>query len=119
MHTHEFYIDGRWVKPLSAATLDVIDPATEEACATIAIGSAEDADRAVMAARRAFDRFTVSSVAERVELLETILAIYKRRSQDMADAIRMEMGAPAKMALTSQAWSGEAHIEATIKALRE
>ncbi len=119
MHSHEFYIDGQWVKPLSTATLDVIDPATEEACATIAIGSPADADRAVVAARRAFDGFSTSTVAERVELLETILAVYKRRSQDMADAIRLEMGAPAKMALTSQTASGEAHIEATIAALKD
>ena len=49
-----FYIDGAWVAPLQARTMDVINPATEQAVGTISIGSAADADRAVMAARKAF-----------------------------------------------------------------
>ncbi|MBK8455693.1 MAG: aldehyde dehydrogenase family protein [Phyllobacteriaceae bacterium] len=118
MHSHEFYIDGQWVKPLSTATVDVINPATEEPCASIALGSVEDANRAVLAARRAFDAFTVTTKAERVDLLGSIIAVYKRRSGEMADAIRMEMGAPAGMALSSQTWAGEAHIEATLTALK-
>jgi len=118
MHTHEFYIDGAWVKPLSTATLDVINPATEEPCATIAIGNEADADRAVAAARAAFDRFTATGQAERLDLLEAILAAFRRRADDIAEAVRLEMGAPVNMALSSQTYCGEAHLDATITALR-
>jgi aldehyde dehydrogenase (NAD+) len=117
MHTREFYIGGRWVAPLSAATAEVIDPSTEDAVATIALGDEADADRAVLAARRAFSDFAGLPKAARLDLLRAILAEYDRRIDDLAEAIRLEMGAPAAFARDAQAWSGKAHIEATIAAL--
>ncbi len=76
----EFYIDGRWVPPAGQAkTLDVINPATEQAVARISVGSAADVDRAVAAARRAFETFGRTSREERVALLERIAAVYEKR----------------------------------------
>ena len=117
MHYHEFYIDGKWVQPHSQQRLDVINPATEEVCGNIAIGDEVDADRAVMAARVAFPAFAKTTKAERLDLLKSILAIYDRRIQEIADAVQLEMGAPSAFALEAQAWAGKAHMEAAIEAL--
>ena len=94
----KFYIDGKWVAPVIPATIDVINPATEEVCATISAGSAEDANRAVMAARKAFASFSQTTKAERLALLKRILEVYDSRLDEMAEAISNEMGAPLIMA---------------------
>jgi aldehyde dehydrogenase (NAD+) len=115
----KFYIDGQWVKPSSTKTIDVINPATEEVCQTVAAGNAEDVDLAVAAARRAFSSYSQTSKTERVALLKRILEIYNHRLDEMAQAISLEMGAPLEMAKDSQAYCGTAHLEATIQALEE
>jgi aldehyde dehydrogenase (NAD+) len=114
----KFYIDGAWVKPLETRTLDVIDPSTEEAFTQIAIGSAADVDRAVTAARAAFDAFSRTSVAERVELLEAIGAEYDKRYEDIAEAVSQDMGAPLAFARAAQAWIGRAHLTEIVEVLR-
>ena len=68
----EFFIDGKWVAPAVPKSLDVIDPATEEACAVISLGSPADVDRAVAAARRAFPKWSATPLAERVERLREL-----------------------------------------------
>jgi len=116
-HHLQFFIDGAWVDPVEPATLDVIDPATEEAYTQIAVGSGADVDRAVAAAKAAFPAFSVTGKAERLELLKRILAAYKARFEDIAQAVRQEMGAPITFAREAQAAVGQGHLEATIKAL--
>jgi aldehyde dehydrogenase (NAD+) len=113
----KFYINGAWVDPVKPATLDVINPATEEAFTKISIGSAADVDRAVAAARAAFPSFSQTSRDERLRLLRRILEIYKERIDDIARAVSDEMGAPMAMARNSQAAAGKIHLESTIKAL--
>jgi aldehyde dehydrogenase (NAD+) len=114
----KFFIDGEWVDPAEPAVLDVIDPSTEEAFTTISIGSRADVDRAVAAAKKAFVTFSVSDRAVRLTLLERILAVYKERFEDIAQAVSREMGAPLSFARDSQAWAGRAHLEATIAAFK-
>jgi len=114
-----FYINGEWVAPAKPATLDVINPATEEPCAKISVGSAEDVDRAVKAARAAFVSFSRTSKEERIALLEKIVAAYKRRYDDFAKAISMEMGAPITLATKAQAATGVGHLTQMIKTLKE
>jgi aldehyde dehydrogenase (NAD+) len=113
----KFYINGSWVDPVKPATLDVINPATEEAFARISVGSAADVDRAVTAARAAFPSFSLTSKEERLRFLHRILEIYDRRADDIARAVSDEMGAPMYWARDAQTWAGRAHMEATIKAL--
>ncbi len=117
MEKLEFYIDGQWVKPANADTLNVINPATEEAVATISLGSSADVDRAVSAARRAFETYSQTPVNQRIELLTTIREVYKRRVDDVADAIQTEMGAPSYLAKGAQAMVGLAHLKAAIRSL--
>ncbi|GAA0377657.1 aldehyde dehydrogenase family protein [Brevundimonas terrae] len=114
----KFYIDGAWVDPVAPRTLDVINPATEQSVARISLGGAEDADRAVMAARRAFDSFASTSRQERIELLEAVLAEYERRREDMAKAITAEMGAPSTLSRNAQAFMGTAHLSTAIEVLK-
>ena len=115
----QFYIDGEWVDPVAPKTLDVINPATEEVCGRISLGSAEDVDRAVAAAKRAFPSFSQTTREERIALLERVLEEFAKRHDDVATAIMEEMGAPWKLAKYAQAASGPQHIQAAIDALRD
>ncbi len=99
----DFYINGKWVQPAQAKDLQVINPATEDACAVISLGDQADTDAAVAAARAAFANWSLTSKDERLALLQSIIGEYVRRKQDMADAISTEMGAPVDMALSQQA----------------
>ena len=114
-----FYINGEWVDPAVPAKLDVINPATEEPCARISAGSAKDVDRAVAAARAAFPSFSRTTREERIALLEKIVAAYKERYNDVAEAISMEMGAPITLATKAQAATGVGHLNQMIKTLKE
>ena len=90
----KFYINGEWVDPVTPRTLDVQNPATEEAYARISIGSKADVDKAVAAAKAAFPAFAATTKEYRADLLDKIIAVYKKRLGDMAGAISEEMGAP-------------------------
>ena len=115
----KFYINGEWVAPLGGSKMGVENPATEEIVAQVALGSVADADRAIAAARAAFDGFTTWKAADRIALLEAILAEYNRRYEEFAVAMSTEMGAPMAWAREAQAWAGQVHLEATIKAAKE
>ncbi|PLW67300.1 aldehyde dehydrogenase family protein [Pseudohalioglobus lutimaris] len=115
----QFYINGQWVDPVTPNDLDVINPATEEVCAVISLGSEADVDLAVAAARTAFGSFGRSSRQERIELLESCVEAYKKRYNDIADAIREEMGAPHTLAVGGQAFCGQGHLEEALRVLRD
>src|SRR5690554_1773958 len=89
-HEKQFYINGQWVEPSTNDTVDVINPATEEVVATIALGGVEDVNAAVAAARAAFESYSRTSREERIALLERIVEIYQRRSDEFARAITLE-----------------------------
>src|ERR1700731_1316294 len=114
----KFYIDGQWVDPAAPNDFKVINPATEEPAGVISMGSASDVNRAVAAARGAFDTFSQTTREERRALLGNILEVYKKRYADVANAIRDEMGAPAKLAHGSQAGIGVGHLTAMIDVLK-
>ncbi len=115
----KFYINGKWVAPSKANDLDVIDPCTEEPVATISLGSKEDTNAAVSAAKTAFESWKESSKEERVALLEKLLTIYKKRYNEMVDAISLEMGAPTDWSNDVQTASGQSHLEDFILRLKE
>ncbi len=114
----KFYINGEWVDPINGTDFDVINPSTEEAYATISLGGKEDAERAIAAAKAAFPSWSRSSKAERIELMETILEVYMKRSDEMGETISAEMGAPLSMSKTSQSGTGSYHIKAFIDAMK-
>jgi aldehyde dehydrogenase (NAD+) len=114
----DFYIDGQWVKPAVPKTLDVIGPATEEVVGRISLGSAADVDRAVAAARKAFETFSRTSREERIALLERIIGVYQTKLEEIAETISLEMGAPMWLARAAQAPSGLAHLMQTLEVLK-
>jgi aldehyde dehydrogenase (NAD+) len=116
-HHMQFYIDGAWVDPVTPHAFDVIDPATEEAYTQISLGSKADVDKAVTAARKAFETFSQTSKAYRLDLLKKILAAYKARYNDVAAAITQEMGAPTALSQQAQAAIGVGHISQMIAVL--
>ncbi|MDA9709920.1 aldehyde dehydrogenase family protein [Candidatus Pelagibacter sp.] len=113
-----FYINGQWVKPNSSEEIKVIDPATEENCAVISLGNQKDVDTAVDAAKKAFETWAFSSKEERINLLEKLYELYKKRWADIAEAITMEMGAPKDFSTKLQAGTGAAHIKSFIRYLK-
>ena len=119
MNLSQFYINGKWVDPVKPETLDVINPATEESVGRISVGSIQDVDNAVIAARQAFNSFSKTSVNERIELLTEIRNIYKKRFTEIAEAIMTEMGAPINLASGAQASVGMAHLKTAIRVLGE
>jgi aldehyde dehydrogenase (NAD+) len=115
-HTLEFYINGRWVAPRTSDTLDVINPATEEPIAKIAMGGADDVDAAVAAAKAAFESFSQTTRDERLALLDSIIGVYAGRMGELADIISQEVGAPLWLAQAAQAAAGLGHL-ATARAV--
>ncbi|MCX2972428.1 aldehyde dehydrogenase family protein [Halieaceae bacterium IMCC8485] len=114
----KFYINGEWVDPVTPKSLDVINPANEQVCATISIGSAADVDKAAMAARNAFATFGRSAREERIAILAALVETYQKRLTDIADAISDEMGAPSKLAIEAQAASGLGHLATALEILQ-
>lgn len=115
----KFYINGEWVNPVTPSTLDVINPATEEAFAQISMGSKADVDNAVAAAKSAFPLYSKWSVEDRIALLERIIDLYEKRYDEVAEAISREMGAPITMSKDEQAVMGTIHFRAALEVLKK
>jgi aldehyde dehydrogenase (NAD+) len=113
----KFYIDGKWVDPAEVHDFAVINPANEEPIATISLGSAADVDRAVAAAKKAFESYAKTSLDERLELLRRIIEVYRSRMEEMAGTISVEMGAPISLSRKAQAPAGLAHLLEIVKVL--
>ena len=113
----KFYIGGRWVEPLEAKPFDVVDPANEQAFARISLGTVADVDRAVAAARAAFESYSRSTRQARLDLLAKIRAEFERRYDDLVEAITQEMGAPLSLSRDSQASAGWYHLDEAARVL--
>jgi len=119
MNLSQFYINGKWVDPVRPSKLQVINPATEKSVGEISVGSALDIDNAVSAARSAFKSFSKTAISERIELLSEIRNVYKKRFNEIAEAIMTEMGAPINLASGAQASVGMSHLKTAIRVLEK
>lgn len=119
LEKRDFYINGQWVAPATPNDFAVIDPSTEEQCAVISLGGQADTDAAVAAARAAFDGWSQTSKEERTALLRRLLEIYKARSEEMAQAMSMEMGAPLALSRAQQVGAGSWHLEGFLNAFED
>jgi aldehyde dehydrogenase (NAD+) len=117
--TTQFYINGAWVAPAQPNEFPVIDPSTEEVCATISLGGKADTDAAVAAAKAAFESWSQTDPAERIAAVERIYAVYEKRAEDLAVAISKEMGAPIEMSRSSQVTSGTWHMDGFLRAAKD
>src|SRR5438132_7548321 len=112
-----FYIDGKWVSPAKPRDFIVLNPATEQPIATISLGGAADVEKAVAAAKRAFESYCEATVHERLALLERIIEVYRSKLSEMAETISLEMGAPISLSRAAQAPAGLAHLSEILKVL--
>lgn len=115
----QHYIDGKWVDSEGGQRREVINPATEEPCAVISVGTQADVDKAVAAAKRAFKTWSQTSREERLAVLNRIVEEYKKRGADLAVAMAEEMGAPVSFAGTAQVGAGIGGFLGTIAALQD
>tara|TARA_Y100001970_G_scaffold265552_1_gene353277 strand:+ start:652 stop:2082 length:1431 start_codon:yes stop_codon:yes gene_type:complete len=115
----KFYINGKWVNPSKPNDFKVIDPCNEDACAIISLGFTEDTNSAIIAAKEAFNDWKNTTKETRLDLLEKLLLIYKKRFNEMAKVISLEMGAPMDWASDVQTASGQSHLEDFIKRLKD
>jgi aldehyde dehydrogenase (NAD+) len=117
--TTDFYINGQWVAPIRPRDFPVIDPSTEEVCATISLGEPEDTEAAIAAAAAAFEGWSRTSPDERIAAVERLLAVYNARAEEMAQAISKEMGAPIDLARQQQVGAGSWHMEGFLRAAKD
>ncbi|MEP3920195.1 aldehyde dehydrogenase family protein [Ascidiaceihabitans sp.] len=113
-----FYINGEWVESQGGTDHHVINPSTEEPCATITLGTQADADAAVAAAKAAFPAWMATPVEERIAMVSKLCEIYAERAEELGEAMSLEMGAPISMSKTSQAGAGSWHLQNFIKAAK-
>jgi aldehyde dehydrogenase (NAD+) len=114
-----FYIDGAWAERSGASRIAVTNPYSEDTIGHVASGTAADVDLAVAAARRAFESFSRTSVADRLALLERIRDLLEERSEAFAQAIAAEMGAAIGFARAGQCHFGIEHVRVAIEVLRD
>ena len=114
----QFYIDGAWIDPAALKSMRTINPATAEEMYEVTLGSRADVDKAVIAARRAFEYFSQTTREQRLSLLANIIDIYKGRAKEIGDAISDEIGAPLEMAEQMQANSAIGHLATTLDVLK-
>jgi aldehyde dehydrogenase (NAD+) len=116
-HLHQLYLGGQWVPPESPRLVDLINPATEAVFATFAPGDAGDVDRAVAAARQAFGVYPQTTRQKRLDLLRAVVDRYHRRTDDLVEAVLLEMGAPLTLARERQVPAALIHLQQSITAL--
>ena len=114
----KFYINGEWVDPLGSEKIEVINPSDESVIGSISAGTKEDIDLAVASAKEAFKTFSFSTKEERIELLESIISEYEKRSEELAKTISEEMGAPLWLSNVAQVTSGLSHFKDTLDVLK-
>src|SRR5579863_657836 len=113
----QFYIDGEWVNPIEPHDFRVINPSTEEPIATISLGTAGDVDRAVAAAKKAFESYSETDVDSRLALLRRIIDVYQAKADEMAKTISLEMGCPISLSRAAQVPAGLSHLTEIVRVL--
>ncbi len=118
-NSENFYINGEWIEPSEKNILDVINPANEKIVAQISMGNENDVNLAVSAAKKSFNSFSISTREQRLEILERIMNVYKKRMQDLSKAVTSEMGAPVNLANAAQVPAGLGHLKKAYNSLKE
>lgn len=114
-----FYVDGKWIDPAAANDFPVISPSSELPIATISLGTRADVDKAVAAAKRAFEFYAETEIPERLRLLRRVIEVYQSRMDLMAETISSEMGAPISLCRRAQVPAGLAHFLTMVNLLED
>ena len=115
---NKFYINGEWVLARSDKKLSLVDPSTAKNIGQVAIATDDEVSSAVKSAEEAFRDFSLWTVQQRIELLERILEQLEARSDEIGEAISLEMGAPLSLGKGAQAGSGPQHFAQIIEILK-
>jgi aldehyde dehydrogenase (NAD+) len=117
----KLFIDGQWVQPSSPSVIEVISPHSEEVVGRVPEGREADIDRAVVAARRAFDGgpWPRMRPAERADVMDRLLAALQQRAGDMAVTITEEMGCPISFSHVGQVGASNMVLEYYARLARE
>ena len=118
LEKRNFYINGEWVASKNQKDIEVINPANSKSCAVISLGGKEDINDAVTAAKKSFATWGYSKKEERLTLLEKFYELYKKRWNDITEAIMLEMGAPKDFASKLQTGTGASHTKSFIRYLK-
>ncbi len=103
MHNYNmFYINGEWVKPQGAGTIEVINPTTEEPCGSVPAGNAADVAAAVAAAKAAFPAWAATPSAQRSAILAQLAGKLDARKEDLGALIAQELGMPVGWSIAVQ-----------------
>jgi len=94
MRREQLYIDGEWVEATGEGVIEVTNPATEEIIGSVPVGSSDDVDAAVSAARAAFTDWSQSSIEDRMAVLNGISGALKEHTEALAQCITAEVGTP-------------------------
>ena len=119
LNTRQFYINGKWVDPHVERDHHVINPTTEEPCTVISLGSEQDVDDAVAAARAAYPVWKNTPVEDRIAALERLIDNYEAGVDDMARSMSVEMGAPIDFSTNVHFVAGLNHLRNFAKIARE
>ena len=113
----QFYVDGKWIDPTTPHDFEVVNPATENPIATISLGTSADVDKAVAAAKKAFESYSETTLDDRLAFLRRIIEAYRSRVEEMAETISQEMGVPLSLSRKAQVPAGLAHLIEIVKVL--
>ena len=109
------FINGKWVESHSKKTINIFNPANEEVIAKIAAGDETDVNYAIESANKVENEFRKSSLEYRKEILLKISEVYKRRMEDLINAISMDLGSPISKTKASQVEVGYKHFVTAIE----
>ena len=115
------FLGGRWQEPSTDRRLAVISPHTEEQIGGTPEAGLDDVDRAVTAARTAFDEgpWPRMSVEDRMARIDKLAALYAAHTDEMADLITAEMGSPRSFSRLGQALGALAQMHLNLATARD
>ncbi len=116
---NKLYIDGEWVTPAGGDVITVVEAATGEIIGTVPAGDAVDAERAILAARRAFDEWSQVPIAERADVVTAIAAGLREREDELAQIMAQEVGTPLAISVRVQVGLAASVFETIAETARE
>jgi aldehyde dehydrogenase (NAD+) len=115
----DLYIGGQWVSPSSSEVISVDEASTGDIIGTVPAGSAADAERAILAARGAFDAWSQVPIAERADIVTAIAAGLREREDELARVMAQEVGTPLATSVRVQVGLAATVFETIADAARE
>ena len=115
----ELYIGGAWVAPSTSDVIEVDEAATTDIIGTVPAGDASDGERAILAARGAFDAWSQVPAAQRADVVEALGRGLREREDELAEIMAMEVGTPLATSVRVQVGLAASVFETIAEAARE